>query len=72
MFIKDYFLNVFIQCIYERESVAKLARMLLESRHGGYPVIRKDAVSGRDVFVGMISRYMSLFIYFVIELILMP
>ncbi|XP_031558101.1 chloride channel protein D-like isoform X2 [Actinia tenebrosa] len=37
------------------ESVRHLSRLLLETPHGGYPVVQKDDYDGL-VFVGMISR----------------
>ena len=38
-----------------RESVAHLAALLLETPHGGFPVV-KTPVSGKTTFFGFINR----------------
>ncbi|KXJ16127.1 chloride channel protein D [Exaiptasia diaphana] len=41
--------------VHKVENVQRLARLLLETPHGGYPVVQKDE-NGVEVFAGMISR----------------
>jgi chloride channel 7 len=38
-----------------RESVIRLSELLLNTNHGGFPVVRR-AASGEDVFFGSINR----------------
>ena len=43
--------------MHTTESVAHLARLLLENDHGAYPVVKYDAQSRTELMHGIISRW---------------
>ena len=49
-----------VETIHQVESVQHLSRLLLETSHGGFPVVKKSS-SGHVVFIGLITRYGELF-----------
>jgi len=42
-----------------RESIIRLSELLLNTNHGGFPVVRKASI-GEDVFFGSINRFQAL------------
>lgn len=42
-----------VACVYRVDSVARVARLLLEKGHGGFPVVNGEADAA---FLGMVSR----------------
>ena len=42
--------------ISPRESLAHLAQILLESNHGGFPVVKYSEATRQEVFYGLITR----------------
>ena len=46
-----------VQCIQSRESVQVLANFLLNTNHGGFPVVRADLPGFSKTFLGIITRF---------------
>ena len=44
------------ETIHSQENVAKLAKMLLRTEHGGFPVVKYDEETRTEVAYGLITR----------------
>jgi len=44
------------ETIHSQENVAKLAKMLVRTEHGGFPVVKYDEETGTEVAYGLITR----------------
>lgn len=42
--------------IQPRELVSVLAKLLVDTSHGGFPVVKKNAADGEEHFYGLITR----------------
>lgn len=46
--------------VHPRESVRHLANLLIDTKHGGYPMVpRSDSPGKENKFMGIITRYLS-------------
>ena len=44
-----------VYTIYPRESVAYLANLLMQTAHGGFPMVQRDETTGQELADGMIT-----------------